>query len=246
MSKLTIVRLYHDLLGTYGDQGNAEVLIHRAKARGVHVELVEVAPHDKVPTAGDIYLLGGGEDGPQTIALEMLRKDSGLNRAVDNGAVVLAVCAGFQLIGTSLPDSEGTIVSGLGLVDAATIYTSEPRCVGELFVRSAEAPTDVLLTGFENHQGRTQIGSTMQPLGWVESGFGNGLPQVGSTGEFANQIPEGVVHGKVIGTYMHGPVLARNPQLADQLLESVVGQLAPFTDEIAEGFAQERRDAIHR
>ena len=242
MSKLTLVRLYHELLGTYGDQGNAEVLMYRAKARGHSVQLVEVAPHEQVPTSGDVYLLGGGEDGPQAIALDMLHKNSGLNRAVENGAAVLAVCAGFQLIGTSLPDSEGNIVAGLGLVDASTIYTDDPRCVGELFVTPADDAAGLLLTGFENHQGRTQIGSTMQPLGWVESGFGNGLLQAESDG----QVPEGIVHGKVIGTYMHGPVLARNPQLADRILESIVGKLDPFSDPLAEAFAQERREAIQR
>jgi len=240
MSKLSIVRLYHDLLGTYGDQGNAEVLMHRARARRLDVDIIEIAPNEHVPTSGDIYLLGGGEDGPQAIALDMLRKDSGLNRAVGNGAAVLAVCAGFQLIGTSLPDREGNIVAGLGLVEAATIYTDDPRCVGELFVTPADDSLGPLLTGFENHQGRTQIGSTMQPLGWVESGFGNGLHQADSSGK----IPEGIIHGKVIGTYMHGPVLARNPQLADHLIQSVVGSLASFDDPFAEAFAQERRDAI--
>jgi len=240
MSKLTIVRLYHDLLGTYGDQGNAEVLVHRARARSIDVELVEVAPGDSVPTSGDIYLIGGGEDGPQTAALEMLQADGGLGRAIDSGAAVLAVCAGFQLIGTSLPSSTGVTVSGLGLVDVSTVYTDDPRCVGELFVTPADDETAQMYTGFENHQGRTQIGQGVQPLGWVSSGFGNGLPS--ASGD--SRIPEGVVNGRVIGTYMHGPVLARNPQLADRILGSVVGVLAPFEDSVANAFAAERRAAM--
>ena len=239
MSKLTIVRLYHDLLGTYGDQGNAEVLIHRAKARNLNVDLVEVAPEQPVPTSGDIYLIGGGEDGPQSAALAMLHADGGLSRAVDSGAAVLAVCAGFQLIGTSLPNADGHIIDGLGLVDAHTIYTDDSRCVGELFVTPASDESGLLLTGFENHQGRTQLGVGAQPLGWVVSGYGNGLPVDGS----GPRIPEGVVNGRVIGTYMHGPVLARNPQLADQILSSVVGTLASFEDGHADAFAAERRAA---
>ena len=118
---LVIVRLYHDLLGTYGDQGNAEILMHRAKARSIDVELVEVTPGMSVPRSGDVYLLGGGEDGPQAAALEMLKQDGGLAYAAAGGATVLAICAGFQIIGESLPSSEGVATAGLGLVDAHTI-----------------------------------------------------------------------------------------------------------------------------
>lgn len=242
MSKLTIVRLYHELLGTYGDQGNAEVLMHRARARDIDVELLEVAPRQPLPTSGDIYLIGGGEDGPQTAALEMLRTDGGLHKAVDAGAAVLAVCAGFQLLGTSLPNPDGVTIDGLGLVDAHTIYTDDPRCVGELFVIPVDDESAAMYTGFENHQGRTQIGASMQPLGWVQAGFGNGIPGE-STG---SRIPEGVVNGRVVGTYMHGPVLARNPELADRILGSVAGSLTPYLDEHAEAFAQQRRAAFPR
>jgi len=240
MSKLTIVRLYHDLLGTYGDQGNAEVLMHRARGRNLDVELVEVAPRQSVPTSADIYLIGGGEDGPQTAALEMLRVDGGLHKAVNGGAAVLAVCAGFQLLGTSLPNQDGVAIDGLGLVDASTVYTDDPRCVGELFVAPVDDDSTALYTGFENHQGRTQIGAGMTPLGWVVSGFGNGLPGA----EAGARIPEGIVNGRVIGTYMHGPVLARNPELADRILASVAGVLAPLSDDFASGFAAERRSAL--
>jgi CobQ-like glutamine amidotransferase family enzyme len=172
----------------------------------------------------------------------MLRADGGLRTAVDAGAAVLAVCAGFQLIGTSLPGAQGITIEGLGLVDAHTVYTDDPRCVGELFVAPAMDESAPMYTGFENHQGRTQIGQGMQPLGWVLSGFGNGLPTDTSQG----RIPEGVVDGRVIGTYMHGPVLARNPELADQILASVAGELAPYGDSFAQDFAYERRQAFTR
>jgi CobQ-like glutamine amidotransferase family enzyme len=229
---LTIVRLYHDLLGTYGDQGNAEVLIHRAKARDLKVELIEVTPGMAVPRAGDIYLLGGGEDGPQTAALEMLKADGGLNYAAAGGATVFAVCAGFQIIGDSLPDSNGQIVSGLGLVDVHTIYDSSPRSVGELVIQPSRAGLPVL-TGFENHQGLTRLGSEMPALGKVRRGVGNG---------FESQ--EGVWHGNIFGTYMHGPALARNPELADAVLQCAIGPLRPFQDPFADALATERRNTL--
>lgn len=229
---LTIVRLYHDLLGTYGDQGNAEILVHRARARNLAVELVEVTPGMPVPRSGDIYLLGGGEDGPQSAALEMLKADGGLNFAAAGGATVLAICAGFQIIGESLPDSSGQITAGLGLVDAHTIYNSAPRSVGEIVIQPSRGGLPIL-TGFENHQGLTQLGNEMPALGKVLHGIGNG---------FDGQ--EGVWHGNVFGTYMHGPALARNPELADAVLQCAVGPLRSFEDSFAQAFAAERRETL--
>jgi CobQ-like glutamine amidotransferase family enzyme len=226
------VRLYHDLLGTYGDQGNAEILVHRAKARSLEVELVEVTPGMPVPRSGDVYLLGGGEDGPQSTALDVLRRDGGLNYAAAGGATVLAICAGFQIIGESLPDSSGQKTSGLGLVDAHTVYDTSPRSVGELVIQPSRGGLPVL-TGFENHQGLTQLGSEMPPLGIVRSGVGNGFDK-----------KEGVWHGNVFGSYMHGPVLARNPELADAVLQCAAGPLKAFDDELAQAFAQERRTTL--
>ena len=227
-----IVRLYHDLLGTYGDQGNAEVLVHRAKARNIDVNLIEVTPGMTVPRSGDIYLLGGGEDGPQFAALEMLKSDGGLNYAAAGGATVLAICAGFQIIGDSLPDSNGNKTSGLGLVDAHTIYDASPRSVGELVIQPSRGGLP-LLTGFENHQGLTVLGEEMAALGRVLSGVGNGFNQ-----------QEGVWHGNVFGTYMHGPALARNPELADAVLQCAVGPLRPFEDPLANALAFERRSTL--
>jgi hypothetical protein len=229
---LTIVRLYHDLLGTYGDQGNAEILVYRAKARSIEVELIEVTPGMAVPRSGDIYLLGGGEDGPQSAALEMLKTDGGLNYAAAGGAAVLAICAGFQIIGESLPDANGKVTSGLGLVDAHTIYDSSPRSVGELVIEPSRGELPIL-TGFENHQGLTQLGEEMTPLGHVRAGVGNGFDK-----------HEGVWHGNVFGSYMHGPALARNPELADVVLRCAVGSLAEFIDPFASAFASERRTTL--
>lgn len=230
---LVIVRLYHDLLGTYGDQGNAEILIHRARARGIEAELIEVTPGMPIPRTGNIYLLGGGEDGPQTASLELMQQDGGLNAAAESGATVFAVCAGFQVIGKSLPGYGGKIIDGLGLVDAETIVNAAPRSVGELVVKPTN-PDLPIFTGFENHQGLTNLGDGVTPLGHVRKGVGNGFDQT-----------EGVWHGNIFGTYMHGPGLARNPELADALLESATGnKLAQFVDEFAEAFAAERRATL--
>ena len=235
---LTIVRLYHDLLGTYGDQGNAEVLVHRARARGIECELIEVKPHDAVPTQGNIYLIGGGEDGPQAAALEMLSKDGGLNAAANAGATVFAVCAGFQIIGATLPNQAGLTVDGLGLVDAHTVYTDAPRSVGEVVIEYHADIPERIMTGFENHQGLTRLGSGLSALGKVKRGVGNGLASEDETH------PEGVHSGNIFATYMHGPALARNPQLADLVLESAVGPMAAYYDEFAESFAEERRRTL--
>lgn len=231
---LTIVRLYHDLLGTYGDQGNAEILCYRARARGIQVELIEVNPGEPTPRSADIYLLGGGEDGPQLAALEMLRGDGGLKYAATGGATVFAVCAGFQIIGESLPGNGGESISGLSLIDAHTHYPKTVRSVGELVIAPSRGGLPIL-TGFENHQGFTQLGSEMPALGRTISGVGNGF-----------NATEGVWHGNVIGTYMHGPALARNPELADSVLQCAVGFIAKFEDESANSFAQERRETLLR
>jgi len=232
---LVIVRLYHELLGTYGDQGNAEVLIHRAKARGIDVELVEVTPGMAIPRQGNLYLLGGGEDGPQTASLDLMKKDGGLGAAVQAGATVFAVCAGFQVIGTTLPGQDGKIIDGLGLVDAKTIINAAPRSVGELVVQPINNSLPIL-TGFENHQGLTDIADDVTPLGKVLSGIGNGFNQT-----------EGVWQGNVIGTYMHGPGLARNPELADALIENATGtKLSLLPDRFADAFANERRVTLQK
>lgn len=242
-SELTIVRLYHDLLGTYGDAGNTEVLVHRAKARGVAVSVIDINPGEQVPRTAEIYLIGGGEDGPQTAALELLRADGGLTSAAGQGATVFAVCAGFQLIGSSLPASGGELTDGLGLVAAYTRYTSDPRSVGEIVTQMpTQDGSGLILTGFENHQGFTQLGEGVSPLGTVLLGVGNGLPTEDNT----VTRPEGVWAGNVFGTYLHGPVLARNPELADIVLSSQLGELAPFDDELAEAFARERRTTLFK
>ena len=230
-SALRLVWIYPDLLSTYGDQGNVLVLEHRARARGIPVETVHVRSADPVPESGDIYLIGGGEDRPQILGAERLRRDGGLQRAIDRGAALLAVCAGYQLIGTVFGGDEGQPVPGVGLLDISS-GRGEKRAVGEL---AAEVDPELglpTLTGFENHQGVTHLGPGVKPLSRTLVGVGNG------------DGTEGCYAGRIIGTYLHGPALARNPALADLLLRWVAGDLAPIDDTWYEHLRKERLDAV--
>jgi CobQ-like glutamine amidotransferase family enzyme len=221
---LKIAVLYPELLGTYGDGGNALVLASRARRRGIAVEVVQVALDEVIPDA-KVLLLGGGEDGPQRQATYGLAKDDTLAKRVNDGAVLLAVCAGFQLIGTSYEVEGGAHVEGLGLIDAVTTRGAKRR-VGDLLTRVG----DRWMVGFENHGGETELGPNEVPLGVVETGIGNG--------RFASdaRYVDGVRRGSIFGTYAHGPVLAQNPWLADELLTLAVGRpldpLASIADEL--------------
>lgn len=213
-SAIRIVSLYPTLLGTYGDGGNVLVLGHRAKLHGLDVEITQVDPGQLVPRDGDLYVLGGGEDTAQVAAAQALRRDGALASAIERGACALAICAGYQLLGHTFPDATGTPSPGVGVLDVWTDRLPQ-RAVGELAAdpkTGSLAGVDQILTGYENHAGATHLGPTTRPLGRVLAGIGNG------------DGTEGAVFGRVIGTYLHGPCLARNPQLADTLLGWVSGQ----------------------
>ena len=217
-SALRIVWLYPDLLSTYGDRGNLLILARRADMRGLPVEAIEVRSDEPVPSRADIYLLGGGEDGPQALAAQRLIADGGLHRAVDRRAVVFTVCAGYQLMGASF-FAKGEKHAGLGLLDIDS-DRGPTRAVGELVGDIDPALGLPPLTGFENHGGRTHVGPAATPLATVRVGIGN------------DGITEGAFSGSVLGTYSHGPALARNPALADLLLAWATGEdhLDPIDD----------------
>jgi CobQ-like glutamine amidotransferase family enzyme len=223
--------VYPDLLGTYGDGGNGLILARRAEWRGFEVQLLQAASDGALPEA-HVYCLGGGEDGPQVRAARTLLDDGGLARRVTAGAVVLAVCAGFQVVGRSFPGAEGEPHEGLGLLPVTTAKVALPRAVGEVVAEPAEALGLPVLTGFENHGGRTTLDEGATPLARVTAGVGNGDGDGG----------EGALEGRVVGTYLHGPVLARNPALADLLLSWALDDvaLAPLDDEAAESLRAER------
>src|SRR4051812_28518001 len=172
--RVEVVLVYQSLLGIYGDRGNATVLAKRLAWRGFDALLATVEPGDPLPDTGDVYLLGGGEDAAQISAVKALRADGGLHRAVDRGAVVFAVCAGYQIVGRSFTVGEREeVIEGLGLLDVET--TRGPvRAVGEILSRWIGHDGDEQwLTGFENHGGHTRLGPAAQPLAQVEIGTGN-------------------------------------------------------------------------
>ena len=206
---LRIVRLFPDLLGTYGDDGNALVLERRAAWRSLPATLIDVTARDAVPDDGHVYLIGGGEDGPQSRAARILADSGALHRAVERGAAVLAVCAGFQILGNAFLGPDGNATDGLGLLDVTTVRGTGSRIVGEVVVDTDPNLGIGTLTGYENHAGITTLGPAARPLGTARVGTGNN-PDGGHT--------EGAWQDRIIATYLHGPVLARNPALADRLL----------------------------
>ena len=216
-SALRIAALLPEVLGTYADHGNVTVLAQRALRRGLSVDVRTVHADTAPPLDCDLYVLGGGEDVAQRFAAEWLRKHAALRATISERATTLAVCAGMQVLGEWMRGSGGHVTAGAGVLPLTTV-AGRKRAVGEVVVR-AHLPESGLLTGFENHRGRTTLGSGVRPLGRVLTGVGNG------DGEGV----EGVLTRTVVGTYLHGPVLARNPALADALLERATGlSLAPL------------------
>lgn len=231
-----IALLYPELLGTYGDGGNATILRQRLAWRGIEADVTEVGAGEAVPESCDLYLMGGGEDGPESLAADELGESRALHRAVDRGAVVFAVCAGFQVLGRQFLGPDG-LHEGLGLIDAETTSRAGRRRVGEILVDPDPALGLPPLTGFENHQAVTTLGPGAKPLGRVVAGRGN------DSGDNS----EGAIAGRVVGTYLHGPVLARNPALADMLLSWVVGsELAPLDDHEVDRLRAERLASVRR
>jgi hypothetical protein len=226
-----IALLYPAVLGTYGDGGNAVVLAERLRWRDLAAEVISVDIDQPLPAQADLFVLGGGEDSAQTLAASRLA-DGSLRRAADRGATVFAVCAGFQILGETFLDASGSVFPGLGLIDCRTDRLEGSRAVGELLVDAALPDVEVL-TGYENHGGRTTLGTAATALGAVRAGVGNGSGAV-----------DGAVQGNVVATYLHGPALARNPQLADYLLSTVVGSLAAVNDAEADELRRERIHAV--
>jgi CobQ-like glutamine amidotransferase family enzyme len=220
-STVEIGLLLPDVLGTYSDAGNATILAQRLRWRGIAAEIRTITARDVPPTSCAVYLLGGGEDTAQLFAADWLRRHDQLRRTLETRAVTLAVCAGLQILGRSMSDSKGQHYPGLDLLDITTA-PGRQRAVGEV-VATCAVPGVGSLTGFENHRGVTTLGSGTAPLGRVLTGTGNG------TGEGTRYRGEGVLTERIIGTYLHGPVLARNPALADYILRQATGHtLAPL------------------
>ena len=225
---LTVVHVYPELLGTYGDRGNVLALRHRAEGRGLPCRVVSVGPDETLPRHGDVYVVGGGEDAAQLLAARTLRDDP---HAADVLAShpTLAVCAGLQLLAHGFEDAQGRTHAGLGILDVTCSRLPE-RAVGEVVTDPVglDLPT---LTGYENHGGTAELRGDAKPLGTLVSGVGNG-----------DAASEGVQQGQVVATYLHGPVLVRNPALADLLLIRAAGPLPAYEDPEVEQLRAERLD----
>lgn len=238
-AELTIVHLYPDLLRTYGDRGNVLALTRRLEWRGIEARVVPVDRGSDWPQSPDLVFIGGGSDRVQrALSGEVERRTSEIAAAIEEGAVVLGVCGGFQLLGHSYTDASGVTSPGMGLLDITTVVDS-PRLVGRILIDARFGGRAFKIAGFENHGGRTSLGPNATPLGRVARGRGNN----GSDGT------EGAVQGNVVGSYLHGPLLPSNPALCDALLTAAFArhgsrELAPLDDRLetaAHDAAESRR-----
>lgn len=231
---LRIAHLYPDMLNLYGDRGNIIVLTGRMRARGIDVQTEQITM-GKAFNADDydIFFIGGGQDFEQDVLLDDLTKgkDVQINKAIHSGRVMLAICGGYQMLGKYYKTYDGKILQYMGALD---FYTEgrEERMIGNYAYKTKEG---IEVVGFENHSGRTYLGKDTEPLGRVIKGYGN-------NGEDGT---EGVRFLNTFGTYSHGPVLPKNPQLADLLiskaLENKYGKadLKPLDDKL-EALAQKQ------
>ncbi len=243
MPELRVCALYPDLMNIYADRGNLLVLERRCRWRGIGFSVSATGLGDRLdPDAADLFYLGGGQDRDQKLcALDMAEvKRDALHAAAARGAVILAVCGGYQLLGRSYQLGEETL-PGVGLVDLVTVRSDAPRLIGNVAIEvELEPGTPRVLAGFENHGGRTRLGPGESPLGRVLKGYGN-------NGEDSH---EGVRRGNVIGTYLHGPLLPKNVWFADWLIRTAIGRdepresLEPLEDGLeAAAHAEARRAA---
>jgi lipid II isoglutaminyl synthase (glutamine-hydrolysing) len=232
MPALRVCALYPDLMNIYADRGNIAVLRARCEWRGLGFELSSSSLGEPLdPDSADLFYMGGGQDRDQvTVAEDMVAtKRAALQAAQERDAVILAVCGGYQLLGSSYQLGEHRL-PGVELVDLRTVREPGPRLIGNCAIESDLGGGLSVIAGFENHGGRTYLGEDEQPLGRVLSGFGNN----GRDGF------EGVLRGNTIGTYLHGPLLPKNIWLADRLIELALGiELEALADDSLE-------EAAHR
>ncbi len=210
--KIVVGHLYPDYLNIYADRGNIAVLTLRAALRGHELDVRAIGLGDQIrPGEHDLFYVGGGQDREQAlIAPDFAAKGEQLRKATGGGAAVLAVCGGYQLLGAFYRDRLGNKLPGAGLLPLHTV-AGERRMIGDVLLECAWAGGRTL-AGFENHAGRTLLEPGAEPLGRVVAGFGND----GRSGD------EGCRSGRIVGTYLHGPLLPRNPWLADWLLAEAV------------------------
>jgi CobQ-like glutamine amidotransferase family enzyme len=213
--RIVVGHLYPDYLNIYADRGNIAVLAARARWRGLDLEVRPIGVGDPTPADVDLYYVGGGQDREQRlIAPDLARRGPELRAAVDTGTAVLAVCGGYQLLGRFYRDRSGEEQPGASVFPLHTV-AGERRMIGDVLLECELEPGERrTLAGFENHAGRTILEEGAEPLGRVLAGFGND----GESGY------EGCRLGRALGTYLHGPLLPRNPWLADWLLARAVAR----------------------
>ncbi len=230
--KLRICSLSPELMNIYADRGNMQVLRARCEWRDIGFELAGATLGEGIdPDAHDLFYMGGGQDRDQALCAQdmVATKREALHDAAGRGAVVLAVCGGYQLLGHEY-EMEGERLPGVGLVDLRTVREPDPRLIGNCAIEAdlGGGAGPQVIAGFENHGGRTYLGTGEQPLGRVLKGFGNN----------AKDGYEGVHRDNVIGTYLHGPLLPKNIWLADRLIELALGtELEPLAGDSLEDAA---------
>jgi len=205
--ELRVCHLYPELMNIYGDRGNIIALAQRCRWRGYGVRVTHVSIGDGLdPDEHDLYFIGGGQDREQILVCEDLGRDKGeaLRQAVEDGAAMLSICGGYQLLGNHFLTYTGEDLPGISLFDAGTVG-GDTRFIGNVAAESLLEGVEGILVGFENHSGRTHLGPGCRPLGKVIRGYGN-------NGEDGH---EGCVYRNAVGTYLHGSLLPKNPRLAD-------------------------------
>jgi len=211
---LKICHLYPDLMNLYGDRGNVLVLQSRCRWRSIDVSISYVRRGDPFfPAEWDLVFMGGGQDRQQrVISDDLQKKREALISAAEMGVVMLVICGGYQLFGHTYENSEGKRFEGLGIFDVHTV-ADEERITGNVVIKSSQLNPQTVV-GFENHSGRTFLGKNASPFGSVITGHGN-------NGEDST---EGCVYRNVFGSYLHGPLLPKNPHLADLLIQRALGR----------------------
>ena len=239
--KIVVGHLYPDYLNIYADRGNIAVLAHRADARGHELEVRGLTVGDAIPTGGvDLFYIGGGQDREQAlVARDLAAKGAALREAFERGSAVLGVCGGYQLLGRFYRDVGGDELPGVGLFPLETV-AGERRMIGDVLLECKLEPGDRrTLAGFENHAGRTLLDEGAEPLGRVIAGFGND----GRSGH------EGCRLGRAVGTYLHGPLLPRNPWFADWVLAQALAHASGESVELeplADGLEREAHEVAAR
>ena len=217
MSVVQIGSILPELMSTYGDSGNAVILQQRLELRNIKAKIVIINLKDPVPSSLDLYTIGGAEDNAQELAVKHLIRYPGLQKAASYGTPILAICAGIQILGQWYESKAYGRIKSIGLLDVIT-FSQKSRIVGEAISIPLIKGLTQPLTGFENHLNGTSLGAEAKPLSFVIKGRGNK----------SRGFHDGAIQGNIMATYLHGPCLARNPELADYLLTKIVGKLPPL------------------